>query len=260
MSLVDLQQQVRHAVVDRDSASIASLLIGGVQPARRFDIHRRHYEESLTSAVIGRFAATAWLIGTARLEHAARAFVHAQPPTAPCIADYGSAFPGFLSTWPDVAHLTYVPAFADLDWHLGRLAVCVDEPPVERGELMHIGPGDLAESRVTIQPGIHYLAAPWPIDTLIQMHLADSSPDAWTLRAEDVHLEVRGARGALRFTRLSAGFFAFRTALACGGTLGDAAARALALDDAFDPGAALVALLNEGVMTSLVKPGRGEHV
>jgi hypothetical protein len=129
--VADLQRRIRDAVVRGDSESVAPFLVGGGQPSKRFDIHRRHYEESLTTAVVGRFPATGWLVGSRRIEAAARAFVHAHPPTAPCIAEYGPAFPSFLATWPETERLTYVPEFADLDWHLGRLAVSVDVAAVE---------------------------------------------------------------------------------------------------------------------------------
>jgi putative DNA-binding protein len=251
VSLVDLQRQVRQAVIGVDSAAIAPLLTGGVDPARRFDIHRRHYEESLTAAVVGRFPATGWLIGPASLENAARAFVHAHPPTAPCIAEYGTTFPSFLSTSPETADLTYVPAFADLDWHLGRLAVSVDSPPVTVDDLRRMDTHDLAASVVTIQRGTHYAQADWAVDTLISMYLANSSPDSWTLPHEEVHLEARGCRGQFRFARLRASEFAFREALSRGHRLGDAAGYALALDDAFDPGRALLVLLNERLITAI---------
>lgn len=257
MSLVDLQREVRHAVIDGDTASIAPLLIGGVQPARRLDIHRRHYEESLTTAVVNRFPATGWLIGAGRLENAARAFVHAHPPTAPCIAEYGTVFPTFLSTWPETAHLTYLPAFADLDWHLGRLAVSTDLPPFALDDLTRIDADDLAASVLTLQPGTYYARAGWGIDALITMYLANSSPDAWTLPDEDVQLEVRGCRGQFRFTRLTAAAYAFREALWRGETLASAAGEALALDNAFDPGAALLALPGERLMIAIESRAEG---
>lgn len=258
MPLADLQQQVRHALIKGDSTSVAKLFVGGTWPASRFDIHLRHYEESLTAAVVGRFPATAWLIGPTRLEAAARAFVHAHPPTAPCIAEYGALFPGSLGTWPETADLSYVPAFADLDWHLGRLAVSVDLPSVGAHELTRIGTDTLLDLSVALQPGTHYLRAPWGIDTLIKLYLAGTTPESWTLREEDVHLEVRGARGTFRFSRLTAPDFTFRASLASGATFGDAAVRALELDAAFDPGAALLALVDERLMTSL-GPGAGDR-
>lgn len=257
MSLADLQRRIRDAVVGTDGASVATLLVGGAKPARRFDIHRRHYEESLTAAVIGRFPATAWLVGPGRLETAARAFVHRHPPTAPCIAEYGTAFPGFLQTWPGTARLAYVPPFADLDWHLGRLAVSVDLEAVGADQLARFDPNELADSTVRIQPGTHYVDAPWGIDALMRVYLEDAPPDSWTLRDEDVQLEVRGARGAFRFSRLTPADYTLRTSLAAGRTLGDAAALAMALDPEFDPGMGLLTLVQEQLVTSVEPASRG---
>jgi hypothetical protein len=257
--LVDLQRQVRYAVINGDSASIAPLLTGGIHPARRFDIHRRHYEESLTAAITGRFPATGWLIGPARLEAAARAFVHGHPPTAPCIAEFGTAFPVFLETWPHTAHLTYLPAFADLDWHLGRLAVAVDVAPVRARELTRLDPAHLADLAVTLQAGTHYVDASWAIDTLFTMYLTDISPESWTLGNEEVRLEVRGARGTFRFSRLSTPDYTFRASLAAGLTWGEAAAHALERDGTFDPGAALMTLAEEGLMAAVGRPDAGDQ-
>src|SRR5713101_5451756 len=116
--LAYLQQQIRDAVVTGDTASVGRLLVGGRHAAQRLAIHAHHYEASLTAAVVGRFPATGWLIGPRRLEDAARRFVHDHPPTAPCIAEYGRQFPAFLAAWPETAPRTYVPQFADLEWHL----------------------------------------------------------------------------------------------------------------------------------------------
>ncbi len=257
MPLADLQRQLRDAVVTGNSASVGPLLVGGQNASKRLGIHLHHYEASLTAAIIGRFPATGWLIGAYRLEGAARRFVHDFPPTAPCIGEYGSQFPPFLATWPETAHLMYVPEFADLDWHLGRLAVSIDVPPVEREHLAAIAPSDVADLGVTIQCGTHYLRASWPIDELIRMYLADTSPQSWTLLDEEVRIEVRGARGSFRFTRLGAGPYAFRVSLAEGHTLADAAGRALAVDPAFDPGIALLTLVDEQLITHIGRPRSG---
>jgi hypothetical protein len=257
--LAEVQHQIRNAVISGHSAPIAPRLVGGIDPSKRLDIHLRHYEASLTAAVVGRFPATVWLIGARRLEQAARRFVHEHPPTAPCIAEYGAAFPDFLAAWPDTAHLAYVPAFADLDWHLGRIAVSVDVAAVTRAHVGAITPTDLANMAVQLQAGTHYLEASWPIDTLITMCLTDASPEAWMLTDDEVHLEVRGARGSFRFSRLIAADYAFRASLSAGRTLGDAAAHALSLNSDFEPGAALIALLDEQLMTSIGRTHRGDQ-
>jgi len=257
MQLSELQQRVRDAVVDGDVSHLASALVGGRDPLRRFAIHQRHYEASLTAAVLGRFPATAWLVGSTCLESAARIFVHAHPPTTPCIAEYGTAFPAFLAAWDGTAHLGYLSSFAALDWQLGRLAVCVDGPPATQAVLGQFTPEALMHARATLQPGAYYVHATWPIDELITSYLADRAPEAWDLRDEAVHLEVRGTRGTFRFTRLDPGTFAFRDALAAGECLGDAAGRGLDSGVPFDPADALLRLIHEGLLTGITPPDTG---
>jgi len=156
---------------------------------------------------------------------------------------------------PETTHLTYVAAFADLDWHTGRLAVSIDVAAAKRERLAVIDPTDLADVGVTLQSGTHYLRASWPMDTLITMYLADASPDSWTLVDEEVRIEARGARGSFLFSRLTVGDYVFRVSLTEGHTLGDAASRALEIDPEFDPGTALLTLVDEQLITSV---GRSE--
>jgi hypothetical protein len=105
--------------------------------------------------------------------------------------------------------------------------------------------------RMRLQSGTHYVRAAWGIDTLIKLYLADTAPDTWTLQPEDVYLEVRGSRGTLSFSRLNPAAFAFRVSLMARATRGEAAARALGVDATFDPGAALLSLMDDGVVTSV---------
>jgi hypothetical protein len=251
MALADLQQQMRQAVVTGDDRALRASIIGGVEPLRRLAIHRRHYRTSLRAVITHRFPATAWLIGGSRLEDAARQFVEQCPPTMPCMAEYGDAFPAFLRTWPGIASMDYVADFADLDWHLGRVSVCVDDAAITREDLASFDPGVLPDQRVSLQGGCHYVAASWPVDTLMSLYLRDAAPDAWTLTDEAVAVQVRGSRGVLHVRRLDRGTFTFRTALARGASLGDAAARSLEIDPVFDVGAALRDAIDEQLVTSV---------
>jgi hypothetical protein len=52
----------------------------------------------------------------------------------------------------------------------------------------------------------------WTLDELIGFYLADTAPDAYALRQEDVWLEIRGLRGELQMNRLTGEEFARRAA------------------------------------------------
>lgn len=252
LPLADIQQRIRDAVVGDDLRAAAPLLIGGGDPARRLAIHYRHYETSLADALMGRFPATGWFIGTETLESAVRLFVRAHPPSALCIAEYGQDFPTFVAALPGLERVPCLQAFADLDWHLGRLAVAVDLPAISRNSLAAIPPEHLADTKLTIQPGTHYLEASRPVDDLIGRYLANDVQDRIELPEMAVWLEVRGSRGAFRFARLTPATFAFRASLASGMSIGDSAGRAWGADAAFDPGAALAQLVDSGLVIATV--------
>jgi hypothetical protein len=176
MRLADMQRAIAHTLqtgVPPDDAAVA--LVGGQSPDRRLQIHARHYAASLARAIVERFPATVWLIGSDSVLEAARAFVRAHPPTRPCIAEYGEQFPPFLAA--GVPALQYLEQFATIDWHLGRLALATDVAVV-------------------------HLDVEWSVDELIGFYLSGEAPDRYEIRRERVHLELRGTRGELWIQRV----------------------------------------------------------
>jgi hypothetical protein len=178
-ALAEIQAAVRDALVRGDQRAAAPLISGGVQPIRRLAIHQRHYAASLTTALLDRFPATVWLVGSELVTDAARSFMREQPPSTPCIAEYGEGFPPHLAAQPAAAALPYLKPFAELEWHLGRLALATDD----------------ASNAVQIH-------LDWSLDELIGVYLGDTAPDTFELRQEDVWLEIRGLRGTLTLTRV----------------------------------------------------------
>src|ERR1051326_2150993 len=100
----------------------------------------------------------------------------------------------------------------------------------------------LPDIQVTLQPGLRYLKASWPVDELMKLYLTDTAPDRLELAPGDVWIEVRGARGQFQLGRLDAGSFTFRKSASEGRSIGESAGIALDVDETFDPGQALAAL------------------
>jgi len=248
-ALADLQAGVRSAVVDGDVSAVAPLLRGGGDARRRLAVHQRHYATSLVTALLDRFPATVWLVGSGLVMDAARAFVRERPPSRPCIAEYGEDFPSFLSTRPAASDVPYLGQFAELEWHLSRLALAIELPATS--DLSPLDPAHIAESRLVIQPSVHYLRVDWALDELISLYLTDSQPDSYSLDPGDGWLELRGARGQVHMNRMTRGGFAFRAALAAGAALSDAAMTAVEADPAFDAGQAVTSLLSEGLVIAV---------
>jgi Putative DNA-binding domain len=256
-SLAEAQLRIRRALVDGDTASIAPLLIGGRNPERRLAIHQRHYRSSLLAAIRTKFPATAWLIGTPVLDEAAQEFVRQNPPIAHCIAEYGEQFPRFLSQYVGAARVPYLYSFAELEWHLGQVAIATDRPAAARDAFSALEIDTLMDRHLALQGGLRYLHASWPVDELMKLYLTDTAPSGYGLVSENIWLEVQGARGDFYFGRLDAAEFAFRKALLLGESIGNAAEQALGVDTGFDIGRAFTTLIDSGRVIGAAAPERG---
>lgn len=255
--LVEAQRRVRDALVGGDVADVVPLLVGGQDAAKRFAIHRRHYEASLVSALLGTLPATQWLVGTPFVTQAAEQFVRERPPHAPCIAEYGDDFPRFLAERPAASPLPYLFWFVELERHIGQVALAIEHPPMDMEALSGLSGSGLMFAVPILQPGTRYMQAPWPIDDLLRLYLTDTAPSQLALDAEDVWIEVRGARGAMDMKRMTPAEFMFRRAIREGQALGPAAEAALDTEPTFDPGTALAALVAEGLVTAITPSVQG---
>jgi hypothetical protein len=190
-------------------------------------------------------------LGTSFLTEAARCFVHEHPPQAPCIAEYGAAFPDFLSKQPGAERSLYLKDFAVLEWCIGQVAIAVDAVSISGDTFSNAAPEMLPDMRLTLQPGLRYLNVSWPVDELMKLYLTETAPNQLELAPADVWIEVRGARGEFQLNRLNAGDFTFRKSSSEGRSVGEAAELALDADEAFDPGQALAALLAGGFVVQI---------
>ena len=126
--LPEIQARFRDVIVHGETSGISDALIGGCHPEKRLAIHQRNYEVSLTGALLTKFPATQWLLGTRFLTEVARRFIRECPPRVPCIAEYGSDFPEFIGEC--ASQLPYVRDFARFEWAVGKAAIAVDQPAV----------------------------------------------------------------------------------------------------------------------------------
>lgn len=251
--LADVQRRLRDAIVGADAGALAPMLVGGANPGARLAIHRRHYQASLVGALLDKFPATTWLVGSSTMYAAARAFIASHPPATPCISEYGEDFPQFLGERAEAQGFAYVGAFAELEWHLGQASIAIDLPAISLNSLADHG-DRLVDIGLVAQPGLRYLAAAWPVDELMKVYLTDTAPDRYAVSAQEVWLEIRGVRGSLRFDRLARGDFVFRQAIASGAALGVAAERALASDPHFDIADGLQRFVMAGLASAAAFP------
>jgi len=255
-TLAETQLRFRNVVVQGDTQQVgflASLLVGGRSPEKRFIVHQRNYRQSLVDALLIKFQATGWLLGTQLLTEAATRFIRQYPPQAPCIAEFGAGFPDFLSQCPAAVRAPYVREFAELEWYVGKVAIAVSSLPVTVEALSSIDAEALPDTLLELQPGLHYLSASWPVDELMKLYLSESVPDRFELSPAEVRIEIRGARGEFQLLRLDPAEATFRKAISEGYSIGDAADAALEVSAGFDPGKALATLIAAGLIKAIRK-------
>lgn len=250
-ALAEVQSLIRQAVVAGDTQGIESLFVGGESGRKRFEIHRRHYEASLVNAIVQKFPACTWLAGPSFITEAAIHYVHKYPPEAPCIAEYGDNFPAFLAGRPGAERVPYLREFAELEWHLGHVAIAIEESGLSAAELAVLPAESLADTILAMQSGVRYLKAGWPVDDLMKLYLAESAPEYLTFEPMPVWLEIQGARGEFIITRLEKSDFLFRNSIWNGRSIGDAAECALDADATFDPGRALASVFTTGLVSAI---------
>jgi hypothetical protein len=245
------------ALVGARQHGVPPVLVGGPSPHARFAIHVRNYEASLAAALASKFPATTWLVGADAVRAAGRAYVQARPPRRPCIAEYGADFPEFLAGFESTRGLAYLPAFAELEWAVGQASIAVERAPLAWSALATVGAERLLAAKLELQDGIRYVRAGWRVDELMTTFLQGNEPEQFELAEADTCIEVRGSRGAIAIERIEPADLAFRSALAAGGSIEDAAGRALAVDGRFDVGGALRRVVHARLVVELSELDEG---
>jgi len=84
--------------------------------------------------------------------------------------------------------------------------------PVDPEEFSKADLKTLPDVRLTLQSGLRYLNASWPVENLLKLYLAETAPDQLELVPARVWIEVSGARGEFQLNRLDVASFTFPSA------------------------------------------------
>lgn len=225
---------------------------GGSAQDRRFAVYRNNVRASLVAAVAARFPVIVRLVGQEFFDAMALVFVSHHPPTSPVIAEYGAAFAGFLEDFEPAAELPYLADVARLEWLRQQAFHAADGDVLGIDRLATIAPNRLDSLGLALHPATAIVASPWPILSI------------WTTNTQDEVTRPIGAGlpgEAVLVTRPGLDVFAnalppcgelFVGELACGGTLGKAAAVAANVDGSFDLATTLAILFRAGAVSGLI--------
>ena len=261
MSLRELQRDLRAALLGGDDAAACTEVRGdGLDPSARLALYRHHVTTTLTAALQATFPVVCRLVDERFFGFAAERYVAMDPPSGPCLFEYGAGFPAFLGGFAPSAGLTYLPDVARLEWALERAWHAPDTAPLPMTTLATVPPEEAGGLGFALDPSITYLDSSFAIDRIWCAHRPGVlEPELVAAGAGPAQLEVRRHGDDAVFRALDPGVFSFRRALAGGRDLGQAAVCALATDPDFDLAAALSALFAEELVVAIITPSqRGE--
>jgi hypothetical protein len=247
-SLYDVQSDFRRFIASQEPGALAGLVCGdAVEAMRRLAVYRNNSLVAHTTALGATYPVVRRLVDGRFFAYAVHEFLRANPPSHPCLAQFGARFPSFLESFAPAVELRYLPDIAQLEWDISRIAGTTPGVPLPIEKLVE-RQGDPALARLRLDPATRFVASDYPIDVIWTLNQPDSEPET-ALPDESVWLEVRGS-GAELLRRHDRGHWTFRSALAAGSTLGAAAEDARRQDCAFDLAAAIAALFAERLVVA----------
>ena len=249
-TLVELQMQLRHAVLGGDTAQIVAAVRGdGLDPAARIGIYRNHAFATLGSALQGTFPVVCRVVDKGFFAYAAHEYLREHPPHSRCLVEYGADFADFLANFEPCKTLPYLADIARFEWALNIAASMREAAPLALQALAEVPTNKAANLTIHLQPSLSYIVSPWPIDTIWQANQGNEVPSVDLARGS-ARLEIRRTGDAVAWLRLDSASFAFRTALADGLVLAAAMRAATEQDPAFDFAAAIQQIFAEGLAVS----------
>ena len=247
-ALLELQLQLRHAVLGGDSVGLVSTIgRDGLAPAARLAIYRNHLVATLGSALKGAFPVVCRLVDERFFAYAAHEYLREHPPHSRCLVEYGADFADFLARFEPCKDLPYLADVARFEWALNIAATIREAAPLPIGALTAVRPERAADLVLCLQPSASYFASAWPIGAIWQANQEDEVP-AVDFASGGACIEIRRDGDAAAWQPLDAGTFAFRAALAEGLALAAATATAIVKDPAFELAAALERVFAEGLV------------
>lgn len=252
-SLREIESDLRLALLGGDDAPARAWIRGdGLAPAARLAIYRHHVVTTLTAALQAAFPVVCRLVDERFFAYATDRYIQVEPPSGPCLFEYGAGFADFLAEFPPCRSFPYLADVARLEWAMQRALHAPDARPLPIRAIQGVAPELAASLTITIEPSVTLLPSRYPIDRIWHANQAGGpEPTVVNLADGGARLEIRRDGDDVVFRELHPAIFAFRHALARGADLAAATAEALAADPSFDLGPALVTLFGDGLPIAL---------
>src|SRR5262245_29966438 len=104
LTLPDIQAGFAAAILREDASDgVPAIVADGLPSAARVQLYRNHVLTSLTETLATTYPVVCRLVDRRFFGFAADAYIRRDPPTSPCLFEYGVTFPDFLASFPPCA-------------------------------------------------------------------------------------------------------------------------------------------------------------
>jgi hypothetical protein len=184
----------------------------------------------------------------------ARAYVADHPPRSPILLDYGAGFPDFIAAFEAAAPLPYLADVARIERAWMEAYHAAEAEPLSASSLARVPVERVSDLRLELHPTVRIVRSRYPALTIWRMNIADGEPSPVDFNAGSEDALVLRPAVEVEVHAMPCGGAEFVTALAAGGSLGEAMRSALVAAPGFDLATHLAALIGAGAFAGYRLP------
>ena len=223
----------------------------------RIGVYRSNVVASYRNALAATYPVVKALTGTPFFDAAVDAFTQVHPPSGGDLNVYGGELASFLAAYPHARDLPYLPDVARLEWAIDECARAADAVGTPAGLLTRLAAAtgdDVASLRFLLDPSCRLIESRYPVMRIWQAHQPGQDLAVDLSQGPD-DLLVRREDGVPLVERVAHAELAWLSAVRDGANLAGALERAVAMDPAFDLGAALGRRIADRTLAEVREPG-----
>ncbi len=248
MTLADRQHDFGAALLD-NRLPVPPGLVGpdGLPSPGRFAVYRNNVMVGLIDALSDAFPTVRRLVGDDFFRAMAGVYARLEPPSSPILLNYGAGFPDFLTSFPPLQELPFLPDVARIERAWVEAYHSADADPADVEPLLHLSPAEIGAQHLHFHPSVRLQRSAFPAVSIWQSNQpgqAANPPDMSV--AEDCLILRPTAEVSLQ--RLSPGVAVFLQKLMAGASLSDAATAGFLTTPHFDFPKTLSGLLLSGAL------------
>jgi len=220
-------------------------------------IYRNNVRHAHAGALAAIYPATMALVGEGYFDALARSFADRFPPTDAVLANYGDRFAGHLETRTELAHASFLPDVAQLEWAVNRSFHAHSSSSLSPGQAAALFAQAGDADGLRLLPSARLVSSRYPVRDIRGAALAGDAAALERLGPAEQHLLVFRPERDVRIEVLTSGEAAFLRSIANGAPLDEAIAGASGGDTTFSPAEAIGKLLHLGVFLAPTQQRKG---